>query len=191
MSTKALFREIERVTNENILNIEENFIPLNDNQLNWKIRSDVWSIREIFAHVYEYAKYYHSSFSKKIDTTRFREPSENFISSPLGKSMWSAMKLGKAGNVKRKIKSQKLYNPLIVKSIVTDHSLVDFLKSQKELLQIIERAKTVNIRKAKIKLANNTVIKFRLGDAFLYVVYHNQRHIQQALNFLKHPKFPH
>lgn len=190
MTTKALFHEIEKVTNENILNIEENFIPLTDEQLNWKIRSDVWNIREIFAHVFEYAKYYHSTFSKKIDTTRYREPSDNFISSPLGKSMWSAMKLGNAKNVKRKIKSQKLYNPLIVTSIVKETSLIDFLKSQKELLQIIERSKTINIRKAKIKLANNNVIKFRLGDAFLYVVYHNQRHIQQALNFLKHPKFP-
>lgn len=190
MTTKALFHEIEKVTNENILNIEENFIPLTDEQLNWKIRSDVWNIREIFAHVFEYAKYYHSAFSKKIDTTRYREPSDNFISSPLGKSMWSAMKLGNAKNVKRKIKSQKLYNPLIVTSIVKETSLIDFLKSQKELLQIIERSKTINIRKAKIKLANNNVIKFRLGDAFLYVVYHNQRHIQQALNFLKHPKFP-
>lgn len=190
MTTKALFHEIEKITNENILNIEENFIPLTDEQLNWKIRSDVWNIREVFAHVFEYAKYYHSAFSKKIDTTRYREPSDNFISSPLGKSMWSAMKLGNAKNVKRKIKSQKLYNPLIVTSIVKETSLIDFLKSQKELLQIIERSKTINIRKAKIKLANNNVIKFRLGDAFLYVVYHNQRHIQQALNFLKHPKFP-
>ncbi|MCO5260991.1 MAG: DinB family protein [Crocinitomicaceae bacterium] len=190
MTTSGLFNELEKITTENILSIESNFSNLTDEQLNWKPRSDNWNIREIFAHLYEFAKYYHSAFSKKIDTTRFNEPSEAFTSSPLGKSMWKAMKLGNAKNVKRKMKAHKLYNPTIVTSIVTDTVVADFLNSQKELLHILERAKKINVRKAKIKLAYNNVIKFRIGDAFLYVIYHNQRHIQQAINLRNNTKFP-
>jgi uncharacterized damage-inducible protein DinB len=191
MTTGLLFNELEKITNENIQTIEEKFTHLSNDQLNWKPRQDYWNIREVFAHLYEFAKYYHSAFSKKIDTTRFVEPTENFVSSPLGKSMWSAMKLGNAKNVKRKMKSHKLYNPTIVPSIVTETVVQDLLTSQHELLKIINRAKGINIRKAKIKLANNNVIKFRIGDALLYVIYHNQRHIQQAINLLQHSKFPH
>lgn len=190
MTTEALFKELREVTEQNIHFIENTATKLTPEQLIWKPRQDSWNIKEIIAHLLEYAKYYHSAFSKKIDTTHFREPRETFLSSPLGKSMWNAMKLGNAKNVKRKMKSAKLYNPLIVPSIVTENVITDFLESQRELLQILERTKTINIRKAKIKLANNNVIKFRFGDALLYVIYHNERHIQQAINLINNPRFP-
>lgn len=190
MKTEELFSELEAITNNNILFIEDIIPSYSINQLNWKPRTDVWSIQEIFSHLLEFAKFYHSSFSKKIDTTTFREPREIFLSSPLGKSMWKSMKLGNLKNIKRKIKSPKLYNPLIVKSIVTEHVISDFLESQQELITILQRAKTINIRKAKIKLATSNVIKFRFGDALLFVIYHNERHIQQVINLTNHPKFP-
>ena len=104
--------------------------------------------------------------------------------------MWKSMKLGNAKNIKRKIKSPKLYNPLIVPSIVTENVITDFLDSQRDLLGIIERAKTINVRKAKIRLATSNVIKFRIGDAFLYVIYHNERHIQQMINLTTNSQFP-
>ncbi len=190
MTTEALFSELENVIKENIHDLEQNVLSLTPEQLNWKPRQDVWNVKEVIAHIYEHAKYYHSAFSKKIDTTKFREPKDIFLSSPLGKSMWNSMKLGNARNVKRKMKAARLYNPLIVKSIVTEHVISDFLASQKELLNILERAKTINIRKAKIRLVGNNVIKFRFGDTLLLVVYHNQRHVQQVINLIKHPKFP-
>jgi len=150
----------------------------------------MWNINEVIAHLNEFAKYYHSAFSKKIDTTIYRSPRETFLSSPLGKSMWSSMKLGALNNVKRKMKAQRMYDPLIVTSIVSDNILVDFLASQKDLINILNRAKTINIRKAKITILNTMVVKFRFGDALLYVIYHNQRHIQQIKNLMNHPNFP-
>lgn len=190
MTTEALFNELENITKANIQYMENEVLPLSPEQLQWKPRQDSWNLSEIFAHLHEYAKYYHSAFSKKIDTTIFREPKDVFLSSPLGKSMWKSMKLGNANNIKRKMKSAKLYNPLFVPSIVTENVISDFLTGQTELLSILERAKTINVRKAKIRLANNNVIKFRMGDALLYVIYHNQRHVQQAANLINHPQFP-
>jgi hypothetical protein len=58
------------------------------------------------------------------------------------------------------------------------------------LIHIFDLSSTVNIRKVKIPISISKIIRFRLGDALLYVVYHNQRHFQQALNILNHPKFP-
>lgn len=190
MTTEALFNELENITKENIHYLENNVTSFSTNQLNWKPRQDVWNIKEILAHLMEFANFYHSAFSKKIDTTIYREPKETFISSPLGKSMWKSMKLGNAKNIKRKIKSPKLYNPLIVPSIVTDNIVMDFLSSQKDLLAIIERAKTINVRKAKIRLATSNVIKFRIGDALLFVIYHNERHLRQIINLTNNSQFP-
>src|SRR5690606_23292694 len=190
MTTESLFHELETITNSTISFLENDLSKLSSNQLNWKPRSTMWNINEVIAHLNEFAKYYHSAFSKKIDTTIYRSPRETFLSSPLGKSMWSSMKLGALNNVKRKMKAQRMYDPLIVTSIVSDNILVDFLASQKDLINILNRAKTINIRKAKITILNTTVVKFRFGDALLYVIYHNQRHIQQIKNLMNHPNFP-
>lgn len=190
MTTESLFHELEIITNSTISFLENDLSKLSSNQLNWKPRSTMWNINEVIAHLNEFAKYYHSAFSKKIDTTIYRSPRETFLSSPLGKSMWSSMKLGALNNVKRKMKAQRMYDPLIVTSIVSDNILVDFLASQKDLINILNRAKSINIRKAKITILNTMVVKFRFGDALLYVIYHNQRHIQQIKNLMNHPNFP-
>lgn len=190
MSTSALFEEANRITQDNINYIDQSILPLNEDQLNWKSSAREWNIKEVIAHLNEYAKHYHSKFQKKIDTTRFRDPKENFASSPLGKSTWSSVKLGKFNNIKRKLKSQKYFNPLMVPSILTETILTDFRASQEDLLQILERAKGINIRKAKISIPLNQAIRFRFGDALLFVIYHNQRHFQQIKNIQSHPNFP-
>ena len=190
ISTSALFDEVTDITLNNIAYIDASISLLSEEQLTWKNASKDWNIKEVLAHLNEYAKHYHSKFEKKIDTTRFRDPKEFYTSSPLGKSTWNTVKLGKSNNIKRKLKSQKYFNPLIVPSIVTDSIVEEFKISQNDLLRIIERAKEINIRKAKISIPLNQAIRFRFGDALLFVVYHNQRHLQQIKNIQSHSNFP-
>lgn len=190
MTTELLFQELEKITTSSIEVVEKKMNKLTENQLHWKPNSDTWNLLEIFAHLNEYSLYYHPAFLKKIDTTRFRDPRQNFISSPLGRSAWKSMKLGNAKNVKRKFRAPKLYNPTFVTSIVKPTAIKDFIESQKELLTIFEKAKTINIRKSKIGISISKIIRLRFGDALLFVVYHNERHVQQAINLMNHRNFP-
>lgn len=190
MTTRELIDEIRAITNQNLEVVNSKVIQLNENQKSWKINDSTWSINEIFAHINEYSKFYHSTFLERISKTRFRDPSPIFISSPLGRSAWQSMKLGNAKNVKRKFKSLKMNNPSIDITLLTGNEIADFEKSQNELLQIIEKAETVNLRKVKVPISIAKIIRFRLGDALLFVTYHNERHIQQVLNVMHHPKFP-
>lgn len=190
MTTKQLIEDIRKITLTNLEIIRKKMNYLNENQRSWKQNETSWSINEIFAHLNEYAKFYHATFKNRIEKTRFREPRENFISSPLGRSSWQAMKLGNAKNVKRKFKAQRGYNPSIDKSIVTGNDVADFEKGQEELLSIIENAQKVNLRKVKVPISISKIIRFRLGDALMFVAYHNERHMQQALNVMANPKFP-
>jgi hypothetical protein len=41
-----------------------------------------------------------------------------------------------------------------------------------------------------VPIALSKLIRFRLGDVLLFVAYHNERHMQQAINIMKLPKFP-
>lgn len=190
MTTDELFLEVTSISRSNFEFIHNKLNKLKESQLNWKPNSNSWCINEILSHLNQYAKYYHSVFNNKIETTRFKEPKSQFISSPLGKSAWKSMKLGGANNVKRKFQSPKLYNPTLHPELVNQDANLIFEKHQLELIEIIEKAKSVNIQRVKIPISISKFIRLKLGDALLFVVYHNERHIQQIKNLIEHRAFP-
>ncbi len=190
MTTTQLVQELKGITQRNIDFIKARFSHLSDHQKNWKKDSESWSINEVFAHLNQYAEYYHGTIAAKLEKTRFKEPKDIFISSPLGRSAWKSMKLGHAQNIKRKFKAPKSYNPNLHPDLVTGSDVETFEKGQEKLLTIIDRSSQVNMRKVKIPISISKIVRLRLGDALLFIVYHNERHMQQALNILSHSKFP-
>lgn len=190
MLTADLIAELRKVTLANSDLVSKKIARLSEAQKSWKLNETTWSINEVFAHLNEFSKFYHDAFRRKIATTKFREPKPIFTSSPLGKSAWSSMKLGNLRNVKRKFKANRLYNPTFNQSLTTGNDDQVFLTFQRDLLRIIEDAQTVNLRKAKVATSLSKIVRLRLGDALLFVVYHNERHVQQALNLLSHRAFP-
>ena len=190
MTSSQLIDEISVITRKNLTLIEENFNSLTDSQLSWRKDKNSWNINEIFAHLNEYARYYHKTIAEKIKKTRYREPREAFISSPLGRSAWKSMKLGNAKNVKRGMNAARLYNPIFHPELLNGKDLQTFTEGQKLLLQFIQDARHVNLRRVRIPISISKIIRLRLGDALLFVVYHNERHVQQVLNVIKNERFP-
>lgn len=190
MSTQWVFSEVRTITERNVQVLKQKVAGLSENQLRWKPNEHTWSLLEIAAHLNEYARFYHNTFTSRIEKTRFREPKENFVSSPLGRSAWVSMKLGNAKNVKRKFNAPKGYNPTTTPELVTGDDITALLQGQQELLLILEAAAMVNIRKVKVPISISKIVRLRLGDALLFVAYHNERHIEQALKLTKNPQFP-
>lgn len=190
MTTQWFFNELGTITERNIQLLKNKFMKYSDNQLNWKPAATVWSINEVFAHLNAFANYYNRKFHERIDQTKFRTPRTQFVSSPLGKSAWVSMKLGNARNVKRKFKAQKDFNPSLNMELRTGNDVQLFLDSQLDFLKIIEKSVAVDLKRVKVPLSITNLIRLRLGDALLYVTYHNDRHMEQALNLTKHPQFP-
>ncbi len=190
MTGDQLIDQLQTITKENILFVEKKLTHLSEEQVNWKPQPDHWSIVEVFAHLNEYSSFYHASFQRCIAKTKFKKPTQNFISSPLGAAAWKSMKLGNAKNIKRKFRALAAYNPTITPGLVKGKDWMVFLENQHELLSTLDLARSVNIRKAKTALSISKIIKFRLGDAMNFVVYHNERHLQQVKNILSHPNFP-
>lgn len=190
MKTIELIEEVRQITQADLDFVEKKLIYLNDDQLNWRPSIDAWSILEVLAHLHEYAKFYHEAFKTKISKTKFIKPTDEFISSPLGRSAWKSMKLGNARNVKRKFRAMKSYNPTLDSSLVLGNEVDTIQKDLIELLEIIDSANTVNLRKVKIPISISKIVRLRLGDALLFVIYHNERHFQQIKNIIQHPRFP-
>lgn len=190
MTSSELIGQLITVTNDNRLFVEKKISFLSADQLNWQKTTNSWSIRQTLMHLNEYARFYHTEFVKRIDQTRFKEPIPHFVSSPLGKSAWKSMKLGNAKNIKRRFHSPKQYNPLVNKELTDNDSVANFLRHQYELLQILDSATHVNLRKVKIPISISKIIRLRLGDALQFVIYHNERHVQQLKNIMSQPEFP-
>lgn len=190
MTTLELRTTLSEITTNNIQQATSWMSKLTEKQLNWRPNPGIWSIAEVLAHLNSYSRYYHPTIQKKIESTRFRTEKENFLSSPLGRSAWKSMKLGRLNNVKRKFKAPKGHNPSIDPELVQGTELTDFLAQQEELLAIIESSSEVNARKVKIPISISKIVRLRLGDALLFIVYHNERHMQQILNLKKHKNFP-
>lgn len=190
MTTHELILELNSITNKSLEQVSHQIKGLSDTQRSWKSDTNSWNINEIFSHLNAFSSYYNATFLYKFEVTKFKTPTDEFISSPLGRSAWKSMKLGNAKNVKRKFNAIRTMNPKTNPELKTINSIEDFEQNLIQLLTIITRSATVNIRKVKIPISFSKIVRLRLGDALLYVVYHNERHVQQALNLINHPNFP-
>ena len=149
-----------------------------------------WSVLEVSAHLNSYANYYHKTIQSKIAKTKFIAKRTTFISSPLGKSTWTAIKLGNAQNIKRKFKAPKAYNPMLEKALVNGKDVEELIKNNSEFLILLDDSAKVSLRKIRIPLAVARLVRLRLGDILMFLAYHNERHIQQIKNLIVHPNFP-
>jgi hypothetical protein len=58
--------------------------------------------------------------------------------------------------------------------------ITKFLDQQKQLLELLTKAQSVDLNKVKTSISISRWIKLRLGDTLRVVIYHNQRHMKQA-----------
>src|SRR5690554_3638770 len=189
LSDELLF-SLKNITHANILLVSKKCVHLGKNQITWRPTEESWSIQEILSHLNSFSAYYHQVFIEKIRKTKYKNAKEYFVSSPLGKSAWKSMKLGRLNNVKRKFRAPKNFNPTFNTDLISDKATTLFLEHQQTLIDILDEAKHVNLKKVKIPISISKIVRLRLGDALMFVIYHNERHIQQIKNILNHSNFP-
>lgn len=190
INSEQLIQELKDITAANKQFAQKKLIHLNDTQKSWRPTADSWSLTEVLAHLNAFAAFYNKTFQHRIAKTKFTRTKEQFVSSPLGRSAWKSMKLGRAKNIKRKFKSPKNHNPTIDASLIKGDEVNEFIENQDEMIGILDLSETVNLKRVKIPISISRIVRLRLGDALMFVIYHNERHVQQAMNILAHPKFP-
>ena len=181
----TLIKKLTDLTNGFTKEVSENIGKHSNEALNKQPNERSWSAAQCIEHLNAYYRYYIPVIRGKITNSRFVTPTEYFTSSPLGRAVYRSAKLGKVKNVKRKLKSPKDYNPLVNTSLNTDKSINEYVQHNADFLNLIEEAAKIDMRKTKVPLSLRPVVKLNIGDALLFMVYHNERHIFQAKNALK------
>jgi hypothetical protein len=185
ISTDVLIKKLSILTASMSTEVKEKFSDLTVEQLNWQPNDKTWSIANCLEHLNAFYRYYIPVLNGKIANTRFNEPIEHFTSSPMGRAVYRSVKLGKVHNVKRLLKSRKEYNPLVNSSLQSENVIEDYLGFQEQFVELVKASQTIDFRKTKCPLSLRPVVKLNLGDALIYMAYHNERHIYQAKSILK------
>ncbi len=143
--------------------------------LNKKQSAESWSALECLQHLNLYGNFYIPEISKSIQYSDHLPKAEfkpGFLGNYFANAMLPKEKLNK-------MKTFKNMNPI---NSILDKNVIDvFIAQQKEMLQLLESAMNVDLNKTKTHITLTKFIKLKLGDTFRFVIYHNERHIQQAL----------
>ena len=139
-----------------------------------------WSAAQCLMHLNSYGDYYLPAIAKTIDEAISRQwlSKKDFKSSWLG-NFFTEMMLPKdaSGSVK-KMKAPKNHTPIVNDN--SDAAIATFIDQQEKMLQLLEKARTIDLRKTKTPISISKLIKLPAGDTFRFLVAHNYRHVLQA-----------
>ncbi|MGB0868554.1 MAG: DinB family protein [Flavobacteriales bacterium] len=173
MESQTLINDLIRLTQNNKA-IIETYSTLSEKQLNWKPNNESWSILECIEHLNRYGSFYIPEIENRIKQAKGKASSvfnSNWLGRYFSKSVAYSSEL-------KKMKTFKSMNP--IHSTLNASVLQTFITQQDDLINLLNQAKSVNLDKTKTSITISKLIKLKLGDTFRVVIYHNQRHIEQA-----------
>jgi len=147
--------------------------------LNKKPNPNSWSTLECIEHLNYYGYFYLPEIKARLNNSN-KKAEAVFKSGILGNyfaiSLLPKQKLNK-------MKTFKSMNPS--NSKLNKEVLNTFLNQQQTLLKLLNKSRDYSLNKIKTSISITKLIKIKLGDTFRVVIYHNQRHLVQALKAAK------
>jgi hypothetical protein len=179
MHRTDLINDLKTRTEEILLEATQ-FNSLSKEDLNHRNAPDSWSILECLEHLNRYGDFYLPEINRRIKGAQLSK-NEVFNSGWLGNYFAMSMLPGENGKL-NKMKTFKSMNPVHTRLDVD--VITRFLDQQKQLLELLTKAQSVDLNKVKTSISISRWIKLRLGDTLRVVIYHNQRHMKQASKVL-------
>ncbi|GAB3901692.1 DinB family protein [Larkinella knui] len=159
--------------------VEREFRPLSDEQLNWKPDTKRWSITQNLQHLNLAERFYIRNLQKKVDDLGLIQtnPTDQTLESSLfGRFMRYLID----PNTKMKIPTVPFLQPR--NELDARDVMKQFVELQQLLHDLLDKATYINWNQEKVMTLFGNWIKIPVGDAFLMLVAHTERHINQALH---------
>lgn len=176
MTRTELIKDLKSRT-EGVIHEIPGFRAMSLEELNHRNSPKSWTILECLEHLNLYGDFYLPEIENRINATQTSK-NEAFTSGWLGNYFAVSMLPGENGKM-NKMKTFNNMNPI---HKLLDVSIIDrFEKQQRHLLALLDKGANVDLGKVKTGISISKWIKLKLGDTFRVVVYHNQRHMVQAM----------
>ncbi len=173
-NSRLLLKELSAIANEDYT-IVSRLSQYQNDTLSRKPSATGWSALECLEHLNLYAQYYLPKISESLENTQ-KGNNETFRSGLIGDYLVGMVKIKEHSKKMKTLKSMEPNSKKLNHNIITD-----FLSNQKQLQTLLQRAETSDINKGKIGVSFSKLLRLKSGDILRFMVYHNQRHVQQAL----------
>jgi len=170
---KAWCKRIDAHTKQ----VEDEFGALTQDQLNWKLSFNEWSIAEVLEHL----NLVNASYEKVL-TDAANGTSDmgftakiGFVVNFLGKMIYDSVEPTRA----KKMKTFPMWEP--VQSDVPKNVIADFKKQQEAIKKLISYNRTLLEKDIVVASPANRYIVCKLRKAVEIIVSHEERHLKQAM----------
>jgi hypothetical protein len=175
LSQEEFLSQTERQLEEQLKLVISVFQNLPEDTLLKPASNNGWSIAECLAHLNSYAEFYQLRIEKAIDDASTLEAPGIFKHSLLGRYFISSMNPDLS---KKKFKAMKKHKP--VKILNPDIVVSTFIQHLENMLGLLTKAKHKNLRKTSVSTSISPLLKINPGDALVFLLTHNRRHLEQA-----------
>jgi hypothetical protein len=141
-----------------------------------------WNALECLEHLNLYGDFYLPEIQQQIRDSN-HPPKEHFISGFLGNYFAESMLPKENLNRMKTFKDKDPINTNLDSDVISE-----FMRQQEQTLKLLRAAEKVDLGKTKVATSISKFLRLKLGDAFRVVIYHNQRHLEQAQRALKVPR---
>lgn len=162
-------------------------VELSDEQLNWTVAPEKWSIAQCLDHLAvtgeHFDKYYTDAIKRGREKWRVREPIQyrpTFVGGWLLKQV--------TPETTRKLPAPKVFRPS--QSFTIKGSLERFLKQQSVFLNFVRDGAGLDYNRIRLRSPVTRLMRYSLADAFVVTVLHGQRHLGQARRMRETAGFP-
>ena len=168
--------------------VEEAFYYQSEEQLTAKPSKNSWSASQCFEHLNLCNEHYIREIKKALPQLKPTTKDLKFKSGFIGAYMIKSMRPVE-GIIKNKMKTFTKVKPLAERekgAIVKAQPLfTDFYADLDEFNKIVSDIEGKDIQSAKVNSLIGNLVRFKVGDALVFMIAHNERHILQATQALK------
>lgn len=151
---------------------------LGKEELLWHSNEFSWSIQQHIAHLNTYLEYY-LPLMKQIVKNNKRKDITPYKPGFLGKYLNKQINLRTS---KTKFTARQRHTP--ASNNFQPNTIADFLNYQEQLLDCIRQSTDVDLNNNKITLSIQRFIRLSLGDIYMFMIYHQERHLVKATSTL-------
>lgn len=157
--------------------------PLAYLQLGWRPPEGGWSIAQVIEHLI-------------ITDESYLEPIERLVERPAAAPTYETWRASLVGGLlvrsqmpdsTRKVKTPTRWRP---GPEPRAHGLEDYIRVREKLIELMVRADGHDLRRSRLHSPATRLIRLNLGDAFMTLVVHTQRHLAQIARIKGHAGFP-
>ncbi len=165
--------------------IQQTFAGMGPDELNWRPDDKTWSVGECLHHIWITNDKYLANLDKVIrESNRKEQPNQEYVSSWVGKNFIEMV--GPTGG-----KNTPVPKALMPERGKVPRDVVQLLMDQMEAFEeFLSESEGTDLRKTKMQSPITKILKLPLGDVFIALQGHNERHLNQAGKLMRSGGFP-